>query len=185
MTQTTAGIRQPPVEPVLISADSHVIEPHDLWQVCLPNAMRDAAPRFPAPRVGEGFQGRPGGHDPRARLTEMAEDGVSAEVLYPTLTLSLFDLDDARLQEACFRLYNDWLIDYCQVAPDRLIGLAAIATYDIDHAIAELTRCARAGFRGALVWQAPHPDLPFTSDHYDRLWAAAQGLRMPISLHIL
>jgi predicted TIM-barrel fold metal-dependent hydrolase len=170
---------------VLISADSHVIEPHDLWEKSLPAPLRDQAPRFPAPKVGEGFQGHPGGQDPTARLAEMAVDGVSAEVLYPTLTLSLFDLDDARLQETCFRIYNDWLIEYCQTTPDRLIGLAAIATYDIDHAITELTRCAKAGFRGALVWQAPHPDLPFTSDHYDRLWAAAQDLNTPISLHIL
>lgn len=169
----------------LISADSHVMEPHDLWLTRLPAALRDDAPRFPAPKVGEGFQGRPGGHDPRARVTEMAQDGVSAEVLYPTACLSLFDLDDARLQEACFRVYNDWLIEYCQAAPGQLVGLAAISAYDIQHAIAELERGSRAGLRGALVWQAPHPELPFASDHYDPLWAAAQALRMPISLHIL
>ncbi len=168
-----------------ISADSHVMEPHDLWETRLPAALRDAAPRFPAPKVGEGFQGQPGGHDPHARLDEMSVDNVSVEVLYPTLTLSLFDLDDASLQEACFRVFNDWLIEYCQVSPERLIGLAAISTYDIDNAVAELTRCARAGLRGALVWQAPHPDLPFSGQHYERLWAAAQDLSMPISMHIL
>jgi predicted TIM-barrel fold metal-dependent hydrolase len=31
----------------------------------------------------------------------------------------------------------------------------------------------------------PHPDLPFSSEHYDPLWAEAQDLEMPISLHIL
>src|SRR4051812_5986554 len=115
-TQSAAALTE--VQPVLISADSHVIEPHDLWETSLPAALRDQAPRFPAPKVGEGFIGHPGGQDPTARLGEMAVDGVSAEVLYPTLTLSLFDLDDARLQEVCFRIYNDWLIEYCQVAPD-------------------------------------------------------------------
>jgi predicted TIM-barrel fold metal-dependent hydrolase len=161
------------------------MEPHDLWETRLPMAHRDQAPRFPTPKVGEGFQGQPGGHDPHARLEEMSVDHVSVEVLYPTLTLSLFDLDDPALQEACFRVYNDWLISYCQVSSERLLGLAAISTYDIGHAVAELERCARAGLRGALVWQAPHPDLPFHGDHYDRLWAAAQQLRMPISMHIL
>ena len=39
--------------------------------------------------------------------------------------------------------------------------------------------------KGALVWHVPHPDLPFTSSHYDRLWDAAGELRMPINLHIL
>lgn len=35
------------------------------------------------------------------------------------------------------------------------------------------------------MWQAPHPDLPFHGDHYERLWAAAQDLDMPINQHIL
>ena len=46
-------------------------------------------------------------------------------------------------------------------------------------------RCKKLGLRGAMVWQAPHPDLPFSSDHYERFWAAAQDLEMPVSLHIL
>ena len=31
----------------------------------------------------------------------------------------------------------------------------------------------------------PHKDLPFTSDHYERYWAASQDLDMPVHLHIL
>jgi predicted TIM-barrel fold metal-dependent hydrolase len=174
-----------PTDEVIISADSHVMEPHTLWEERLPAALRDQAPRFPPPKLGEGFQDKPGGHDPHARLEEMAQDGVSAEVLYPTLGLSLFGLDDARLQEACFRAYNDWLIDYCQVAPERLVGIPAIAAYDIDWAVNELERCKKAGLNGALIWQAPHPDLPLRSEHYDKLWAAAEDLQAPVSMHIL
>ena len=170
---------------VIISSDSHVMEPHDLWVERLPAEFRAAAPQFPPPKVGDGFQFHPGGQDPRARVQEMAVDGVCAEVLYPSLGLTLFGLDDAALQEACFRLYNDWLIEYCQVAPHQLLGIACLAAYDIDHAVQELERCHKAGLRGALVWQSPHPDLPFTGPHYDRLWAAAQEMDMPISLHIL
>jgi predicted TIM-barrel fold metal-dependent hydrolase len=170
---------------VIVSADSHVMEPVDLWQKRVPEEYREAAPLFPPHKLGEGFQQREGGHDPSARIKEMEIDGLSAEVLYPTLLLGLFAQTDAGLQQACFRAYNDWLIDYCSVAPNRLIGIGAISVYDIDHAVAELTRCRRAGLRGALIWQAPHPDLPFTSAHYDRLWAAAQDLEVPISMHIL
>lgn len=170
---------------LLISADSHVMEPHDLWAERLPRELREQAPQYPAPKVGEGFQAHPGGQDPHARLREMAQDGVSAEVIYPTLGLNQFGLDDARLQEACFRVYNDWLIDYCQVATDRLVGVPSISIYNVDHAVAELERCKKAGLNGALIWQAPHPDLPFKSDHYERFWAAAQDLETPVSLHIL
>src|SRR5205085_7849265 len=173
------------VSEVLVSADSHVMEPVDLWKTRVPERYREAAPLFPPHKLGEGFQQRQGGHDPHARIKEMEVDGLSAEVLYPTLMLGLFGLHDAGLQEACFRAYNDWLLEYCTVDRDRLIGIAAISVYDIEHAIAELTRCRKAGLRGAIIWQAPHPDLPFHSSHYDRFWAAAQDLEAPVSMHIL
>ena len=124
MTSTMVSGGSPPgaAREVIISADSHVMEPHDLWETRLPAAFREGAPKFPAPRVGEGFQHHPGGHDPRARITEMAVDGVTAEVLYPTLGLTLFGQDDASLQEACFTVYNDWLIDYCRRSEERRVG---------------------------------------------------------------
>jgi predicted TIM-barrel fold metal-dependent hydrolase len=36
-----------------------------------------------------------------------------------------------------------------------------------------------------LLWYVPHPDLHYKTDHYERFWAAAQDLDMPITLHIL
>jgi predicted TIM-barrel fold metal-dependent hydrolase len=161
------------------------MEPSDILVTRVAPSYRDRAPRFPQLKVGEGFQTHPGGSDPNSRIGEMETDGLSAEVLYPTYLLDLFALDDAGLQEACFRAYNDWLIDYCRVAPQRLIGIGAIPVYDIDQGVKELERCRKAGLRGAIIWQAPHPDLPFHSNHYDRFWAAAQDLDMPVSLHIL
>ena len=178
-------------EELLVSADSHVAEPVDLWQTRLPKNLRDQAPVFQAPQSTAGHserslnESRPGGTDPSLRIGEMAVDGVSAEVLFPTLGLRLYSLEDAALQEACFRAYNDWLVEYCQVAPDRLFGVATISVYDIDSAIREMERCKKAGLVGAMIWQVPHPDLPFTSDHYERFWAAAQEMDMPVDLHIL
>ncbi len=172
---------------ILISSDSHVSEDGDLWADRLPAKYRDAAPRFPR-RQEEGtgrFEGKTGGWDPAERLKEMATDGVSAEVLYPTLGLRLFGMDDAELQEACFRVYNDWLLEYCSGALDRLLGVACISAYNIDNAVAEMERTRKAGMISALIWQAPHPDLPLYSEHYNKLWAASQDLDMPISLHIL
>jgi predicted TIM-barrel fold metal-dependent hydrolase len=181
----TTTAPDPITSEVLFSADSHIMEPVDLWKNGVPTSMRADAPLFPPHKVGEGFQSQPGGWDGEARLGEMAEDGVSAEVIYPTLGLGLFGLDDAKMQEACFEVYNDWLANYCSVAPERLIGIAMIPTYNIENAVAELERSAKAGLRGALVWQTPHPDLAFSTGHYDPLWEAAQSLDMPISLHIL
>ena len=170
---------------LLISADSHVIEDPNLWKKRLPASFQDRAPVWPELKVGGQFQARPGGHDPRARLSEMAQDGVSGEVLYPSFCLDLYGLADVALQEACFRVYNDWIIEYCSAAPDRLFGIGNLSCFNIPNAVKELERCKKAGLRGAMVWQAPPPDFPFHGDHYDRLWAAAQELDMPISMHIL
>ena len=170
---------------ILISSDSHVMEPSDILVTRVAPPYRDRAPRFPQLKVGESFQTHPGGSDPNCRIKEMETDGLSAEVLYPTHLLPHFAMDDAKLQEVCFRAYNDWLIDYCKAAPKRLVGIAAISVYNIDEAVKELERSAKAGMKGSIIWQAPHPDLPFHSDHYDRFWAASQDLNMPVNLHIL
>jgi len=169
------------VEELLISSDSHVIEPEGLWKKQLPKAFQDRAPDLGGRRKTD----HPGAMDKTLRLKEMAADGVSAEVLYPTHGLRVLSLDEPALEEACARVYNDWLIDYCQAAPDRLIGLAILSVYNIEGAVREMERCRKAGLRGCVIWQVPAPALPFTSEHYEPLWAAAEDLDMPVNLHIL
>ena len=99
--------------------------------------------------------------------------------------MNVLSLQDPELEQACVRVYNDWLMEYCSHAPDRLFGLALLTVQDIDEAIKEMERCRNAGFPGSVIWQVPPPELPFTSDHYERFWAAAQDLDMPVALHIL
>jgi predicted TIM-barrel fold metal-dependent hydrolase len=170
---------------LIISADSHVMEDPDLWLRQLPAQFKGQAPVFPTFEKGRGFQGHEGGRDPKARVDEMAVDGVSQEILYPTLALNLFGMTDPQLQEACFQVYNDWLVEYCQAAADRLFGIAAISTFNIDHAISELERTKELGLVGAEIWEVPPPEFGFTTSHYEAFWEAAQALKMPINLHIL
>src|SRR5262249_20487593 len=69
---------------VLISSDSHVMEPSGILAERAPQSYKDQVPRFPKLEVGSSFQTHPGGSDPTHRITEMETDGLSAEVLYPT-----------------------------------------------------------------------------------------------------
>ena len=128
---------------------------------------------------------RPGGWDPIERVKDMKTDGVSAEVLYPSLGLGLYCVEDPALQEALFQAYNDWVIDYCAKVPDRLYAIALLSMFDVDHAIAEMERCKKRGIVGTMIWQVPHPKLPFSDSHYERFWAASQDLELPVHLHIL
>ena len=44
------------IDGIIISADSHVMEPVDLWKKGVPEKYREAAPLFPPHKLGEGFQ---------------------------------------------------------------------------------------------------------------------------------
>jgi predicted TIM-barrel fold metal-dependent hydrolase len=136
-------------------------------------------------REGKGYaDARPGGWDPAARLQDQDVDGVEGEVLHTTLGFRLFWLQDAPLQRACFRVYNDWLSEFCSYSPHRLVGVALISIYDVDAAIAELRRAAEQGHRGAMIGLSPPPTCPpYTSKVYDPLWAEAQDLDLAVVLH--
>ena len=160
---------------VMISADSHVVEDPALWGDLLPEDHWGA--------LRSSFAHR-GAYDAGARVPEMAVDGVSAEVLYPSLAMRLFTLEP-ELQAACFRRYNEWLAEFCAFAPSRLIGVGLVPVYDIDRAVEEVRWCDQHGLRGVQIWQSPHPDLPFTGDHYEPFWAACSERELPVSLHAI
>jgi predicted TIM-barrel fold metal-dependent hydrolase len=206
----------------LASADSHVVEPGDLWAERLPRTLREGAPRaqrdpdnhhvyFNVPGAPRGVDltlsvsagrsnadvdailaddptatpGVLGGWDPDARLADLDKDGVVADVLYPTCGLSLLQLGDPVLQEACFRVYNDWLAEFCDVGAERLIGLALIACWDIGRAADELERARGLGLRGGIIWTAPPAGESFFDPRYEPLWSAAEALGMPLHIHTL
>lgn len=203
----------------IISSDSHMLEPADLWVERIDAKYRDIAPRVyfdedkqtwlfgcpgvpPTPAAAlfaagktdqelkehekAGFdQARAGGWDPAERLKDMAIDGIAADVLYTSLGFNLFWLEDGDFQEACFRVYNDWLAEFCAYAPDRFVGLGMVSLWNVDNAIAELQRIRNLGLRGAMIWASPPEDMSYFGRYHDTFWAAAQDLDMPISLHIL
>src|SRR5947208_15525302 len=77
----------------------------------------------------------------------MDRDGVDAEVIFGILGAAT-RLNDQEAVNEMFRIYNDWLVDFCRYYPDRHIGLACLPYGDIDAAVKELYRVARLGLRG-------------------------------------
>jgi predicted TIM-barrel fold metal-dependent hydrolase len=135
--------------------------------------------------AGKGYaDALPGGWDPGERLKDQDVDGVVGEVLHTTLCFRLFWLEDPKLQRACFRVYNDWLSEYCSYSPRRLIGVPLISLYDVKEAVAELRRAAKLDLRGAMIWLSPPASVPpYSSNYYDEFWAEAQALDTPVILH--
>ena len=86
--------------PKMISTDSHVMEPDELWQQ-LPPRLRDNLPNVP-------FRNSPpGALKAEHRLADQAHDGIAAEVLFPNYGMALYGIDDIETQEESFKLYND------------------------------------------------------------------------------
>jgi predicted TIM-barrel fold metal-dependent hydrolase len=96
----------------------------------------------------------------------------------------LFYVPSTEVVDASTRAYNDWLADFCSEDAQRLRGVAMLNVDDPGTAVTELERCAARGLAGALITVAPPPWQPFGSGAYDRLWAAASDLAMPLSLHV-
>ncbi|MGH8058234.1 MAG: amidohydrolase family protein [Candidatus Entotheonellia bacterium] len=200
----------------LISSDSHIIEPPDLWEERIDARFRDRAPhlvheehadqwyaddvkfgnigtnqqaglRFEAPEqltaAGRMATIPLGGIDPHAHVQDMDVDTVAGGVLYPSQGLTVFRVPDSELLSAIFRAYNDWLADFCRPYPQRLKGIAMLNVDDVEDAVQELQRAARLGLAGAMITLRP---MEHRYDHpmYERLWAAAQDLEMPFSLHV-
>jgi len=93
------------------------MEPVDLWKKGVPEKYREAAPLFPPHKLAKASSSAKAGTIRTRASRRLEVDGLSAEgaTILPTLMLKLFALEDAGLQEACFRVYNDWLIEYCSV----------------------------------------------------------------------
>ena len=128
---------------------------------------------------------RPGGYIPEEYIKDMDIDGVDVSIIYPTVSFILFcHVPDGELLSASFRVYNDWLSEFCRVNPKRLAGIAVINLDDVQDGIGELERCRKmGGFVGALITVYPPAGRRYHSPEYEPFWAAAQDLEMPLGLH--
>ncbi len=194
------------------SADSHVVEPLDLWVERLPANLKDRAPRIaevdgewrllvegapPRKMSGGGdtkaeqkdrdrsgdSHFRAGGWDPQQRVRDLDEDGVWGEVLYPTIALFGFMIRDPELRWASCRAYNDWLAETFGASP-RFAGAAMIAVQEVEPAVAEIERVASLGLRSIMLPMHAPERQPYNLGLYDPIWSAAQAHALPVSFHV-
>jgi len=126
----------------------------------------------------------PGGLDPRRRLADLDSERIDIAVLYPSVGLFLEAIEDAEVAEACCRVYNDWLADYCSADPARLIGTAGIPMQDVGAAVRELRRAAGdLGMKGAFIRPNPCKGRALHDPYFEPFWAAAAEIGIPIGLH--
>jgi uncharacterized protein len=128
----------------------------------------------------------PGSYDPAARVGEIVEDQIDAEVIFigvGTVWNGIKLCPDPELALACYRVYNDWIAEFQAYAPERFICNGTLPTTGLDDAIGELYRCAELGLRTVQLESYPSGSFSEPTPEDDRFWAAAVELGMPINVH--
>ena len=181
----------------LISADSHVNEPRDLWLANLPASMRDRALRgIQANEDGGWDLILHGGHiakadwseedrlrplDPAYRIRVMDEEGIAGECIFPTIGLYVWMLQDPDAGRVSCRIYNEWITDQLERRSSRFRCAGLIPTWNLEDAIGEVRFVAEHGL-GALMLPAV-ADPSYNRPVWEPLWSAVEETGLPVVMH--
>jgi predicted TIM-barrel fold metal-dependent hydrolase len=192
----------------IVSGDSHVVEPVDLYKTRLPKNMRDQALWEEDTILDEPLV--PGGHTefrtvhttgyegwtvsryrqfpgptpdglPSSILRDLDRDGVDASMLFPNLSFFALYTDDHERSIAHARVYNDWLAETYLPYSNRLRPAAAIPTTNVADGVKEIERAVRLGLSALILPEIPQP-LPYWAPEYEPLWAAAEANGLPMRI---
>jgi len=115
------------------------------------------------------------------RLADMDRDGVQTQVIFgPIFQIST---DDSALRVACYRVYNDWLMEFCAAAPDRLIGVPMLPETP-DGATEELLRLAGKGGVRQVTLMIANIKPKLDDPAWEKLWTALEDTGIILSWHI-
>lgn len=192
----------------LVSADSHVNEPRDLWSLNLPAGLREQAMTGLAAEDDGGWElvlngqrvGKAGDTEeqrlavlePENRFEVMRHEGVAAECIFPTIGLSVWMLEDPDAGKYSCRIYNEWIHDQLQRRSGRFACAGLVPTWRIEDAIEEVAFIAERGLKAVMLPTVPANDLTTQSAvswpncnhrNWDPLWKAIEETRLPIVMH--
>jgi len=131
----------------------------------------------------------PGAFDPRARLERLDEYGVQAQVLFPNIlgfsAHTILKMHDPDLRIFCVQAYNDFLVEFAEADPARLIPLMFLPFWDTEASLREMARAHELGHRG-IVFASEFEKVGFprlADSHWDPILAAAQERGLSMNFH--
>ena len=190
----------------VFSADGHIVEPSDLLTEGLPPSLRGhgiraeirdgyrymmagerltSKARLEAPKPRPGWDGedfgrpnRKGSREVAGRFEDMALDGVDAEIVFPSLALTAFLIENPEAELATVQVYNDWHNAMFKDHQDRFVRCGVLPVRDFGNTVAEIKRLAGMGFTAAMLPSLIQPTLGlplYTSDAWDPVFEAGQA----------
>ncbi|MCU1401463.1 MAG: hypothetical protein JWN62_4572 [Acidimicrobiales bacterium] len=125
-----------------------------------------------------------GGNDPVTRLKDLDDEGVWAEVIYPSLGIWTFNIRTPKVVKEGARALNDFALEFQSHSP-RFVCCASIPLLDIDDAVAEIKKSSNAGFAAGFLPTRPPLGRPeWNDEEWDPMWAAFAETGMVIGFHI-
>ncbi|MEM8672950.1 MAG: amidohydrolase family protein [Cyanobacteria bacterium P01_G01_bin.67] len=191
----------------IIDADSHVIEPLDMWVKYLEPEFRDFAPSRDMKIKGEPItekisqqvqkegnkqmmQAHPHSYlnlyNAESHVQSMLQMGIDIAFVYPTYGLWLFAIDTlpAEVIGAFTRAYNTWLHEeFCSYNPDRLKGVGAINLHDPEKMVEEVYRIAKWGWKAVVLRPNPVKGRILSDPSYELFWTACEALNIAVGIH--
>jgi predicted TIM-barrel fold metal-dependent hydrolase len=120
--------------------------------------------------------------DVKARLKHMDELGTDVQVIYPTLFL-MEATEKPEINTAMRRSYNRWLGERCGESGGRLRWVCMPPLQNMDATVEELTWAKEHGACGVLKKGDREVGKYPADPYFERLYAEAEKLDMPICLH--
>jgi uncharacterized protein len=117
------------------------------------------------------------------RLKDQERDGIQAEVIYGLLGTGT-KMTDRNAAVEFYRIYNDWLADFCSHDRNRFVGLASIPSHTPEAAAAETRRVAKLGL-GGLDFATSFDMIPLWDPYWDPFWKAAEDMNLAVHFHTI
>jgi len=125
------------------------------------------------------------------RIRDQALDGVDGEVIFPNgPVLLMWSSGNADFVNAQCQVWNDWAWEVCEPFKDKCNPAAALATAEVELAVAEVERVAKMGYRTLVlpckpIWGAHDVShINYNLPVFDPLWAAIQDHDLAICYHV-
>src|SRR5918992_1311773 len=119
--------------------------------------------------------------DPRAKLEQLEQVGLTAAVVSGSPALFAYEVDERRGGALC-RAVNSGLASFCQVEPGRLRWLAHVPLQAPAAAASMLAEAAEAGAVGAQIGTSV-AGVPLADADLDVFWRAAEEQDLAVMVH--
>jgi predicted TIM-barrel fold metal-dependent hydrolase len=94
-------------------------------------------------------------------------------------------MPDKELALACFKVYNDWMVEFQEAAPERFRCNATLPTTGLKDCLEELERCYEMGLRTVQLEAYPSGDFINPTPEDDAFWARAVEMDIPVNIHTM